>query len=194
MRSMRALPPPRNSTSRTSSPLEAATRSAITRTRSTSSAMNPIAYWRMAATPTGLQLKSGLAPTGVLRQVPVHSSLQFLNIRPERGKRQTARSVHQALIRHSRSRVRGIGLGEVRTSPVLLQSETSHRANSRISPNTRSRQKGRSGPRSEHYFQARKFAGRIQEENVRLARTTQPEWDEIGGSQCAPTGKLSRWM
>ena len=43
-RSMRALPPPRISTSTTSSPLEAATRSAISRTRSTSSAMNPVTY------------------------------------------------------------------------------------------------------------------------------------------------------
>ena len=35
------------------------------------------------------QLKSGLAPTGVLRQKPVHSSSQLLNIRPFGGKRQT---------------------------------------------------------------------------------------------------------
>jgi len=46
-------------------------------------------YWRMAASPRGFQLKSGLAPTGVLRQKPVHSSSQSLNIRPEVGKRQT---------------------------------------------------------------------------------------------------------
>src|SRR5271170_1240009 len=43
-RSMRALPLPRNSKSTTSSPLEAATRSAISRTRSSSSAMHPITY------------------------------------------------------------------------------------------------------------------------------------------------------
>ena len=87
---MRALPPPRNSTSTISSPLEAATRSAISRTRSTSSAMNPIAYRRWRQQPRAPKLKSGLAPTGVLRQMPVvHNSSQLLNIRPWRAKRQT---------------------------------------------------------------------------------------------------------
>ena len=46
-------PPPRNSTSTTSSPLEAATRSAISRTRSTSSAMNPVTYGRWLQSPMG---------------------------------------------------------------------------------------------------------------------------------------------
>jgi hypothetical protein len=37
-----------------------------------------------------LQLKSGLAPTGVLRQMPVlHNSSQFSNIRRRGDKRQT---------------------------------------------------------------------------------------------------------
>jgi hypothetical protein len=37
----------------------------------------------MAATTEGSKLKSGLAPTGVLRQMPVlHNSSQFPNIRP----------------------------------------------------------------------------------------------------------------
>jgi hypothetical protein len=36
----------------------------------------------MAATTEGPKLKSGLAPTGVLRQMPVvHNSSQFSNIR-----------------------------------------------------------------------------------------------------------------
>jgi hypothetical protein len=51
--------------------------------------MNPVTYWRMAVTPKDLQRKSGLAPTGVLRQKPVHSSSQSLNIRLSRGERQT---------------------------------------------------------------------------------------------------------
>jgi hypothetical protein len=45
----------------------------------------------MAATTEGSKLKSGLAPTGVLRQMPVlHNSSQFPNIRPWRVKRQTS--------------------------------------------------------------------------------------------------------
>src|SRR5580700_8316464 len=91
-RSVRALPLPRNSTSTTSSPLEAATRSAISRTRSSSSAMHPITYIGDARADL-LQRKSGLAPTGVLRQMLVlHNSSQFSNIRPMGDKRQT----HQA--------------------------------------------------------------------------------------------------
>jgi hypothetical protein len=43
----------------------------------------------MAAAPKGSKLKCGLAPTGVLRQKPVHSSSQSLNIRPDGEKRQT---------------------------------------------------------------------------------------------------------
>jgi hypothetical protein len=40
----------------------------------------------MAATPEGLQRKSGLAPTGVLRQMPVHSSSRFLIYARDGGK------------------------------------------------------------------------------------------------------------
>src|ERR1700739_1256386 len=77
-RNMRALPPPRNSTSTTSSPLEAATRSAISRTRSTSSAMNPMTYWRMAAAPEGLQTKMWAAPQ--CGASPKAGTQQFSNI------------------------------------------------------------------------------------------------------------------
>jgi hypothetical protein len=46
----------------------------------------------MANTLEGLQRKSGLAPTGVLRQMPVHSSYSDIHYTPVKGERQTGAS------------------------------------------------------------------------------------------------------
>jgi len=44
----------------------------------------------LAVTTEGQKIESGLAPTGVLRQMPeLHNSSQVPNIRPEVAKRQT---------------------------------------------------------------------------------------------------------
>src|SRR5258706_6752780 len=86
-RNMRCLPAPWNSMSVISSPLEAATRSAILRTFCSSKAIFSVIYIRIAAENLA-QLKSGLAPTGVLRQFLRTTTQQFslLTIRLQWGK------------------------------------------------------------------------------------------------------------
>src|SRR6266446_2305280 len=75
-RSMQCLPAPWNSMSAISSPPEAATRSAISRTFCSSKAIFSVIYARVAAQNLA-QLKSGLAPTGVLRQFLRTTTQQF---------------------------------------------------------------------------------------------------------------------
>src|SRR5258706_16485857 len=86
-RNMRCLPAPWNSMSVISSPLEAATRSAILRTFCSSKAIFSAIYARITAQNL-TQLKSGLAPTGVLRQFLRTTTQQFSipTIRPRGGK------------------------------------------------------------------------------------------------------------
>ena len=53
----------------------------------------------------------------------------------------------------------------------LLQRRAASTAASRTSRRTRSSSKGKTWPTSEHYFQAQKFAGTPDEEEVRLAKS-----------------------
>src|SRR5437660_12103543 len=86
--SMPACPLPRNSTSPTSNPLEAATRSAISRTRSSSSAMHPITCSPAHPAELLCNEKVGLRPLVCFAEC-LHNSSQFPNIRGMGDKRQT---------------------------------------------------------------------------------------------------------